>query len=256
MKTFIVSLQFLTRFSIYRGAYDERAYGRAPLFYPTVGLIMGLCWLLLYLAVSFLFPRPAIAALLVAGMVVFSGGMHLDGFMDTMDGVFSGRPREQMLEIMRDSRVGAFGVISLAVLLLLKYSLLFSLPPWVMPQLLPVVPALSRWGMVYAIARFPYARPQGLGRLQVTHTGGRELVLATLQAVVVSVLAGPAGLLLFLSALVLAHWLCRNFTRQLGGLTGDTYGAVNEILEVLLLLVACALGQTAGHIFAWPGRIF
>ncbi|OAT86707.1 adenosylcobinamide-GDP ribazoletransferase [Desulfotomaculum copahuensis] len=253
MKTFIVSLQFLTRFSIYRGAYDERAYGRAPLFYPVVGLILGICWLLLYLAVSFLFPRPAIAALLVAGLVVFSGGLHLDGFMDTMDGVFSGRPREQMLEIMRDSRVGAFGVIGLAVLFLLKYSLLLSLPPLVVPRLLPVVPALSRWGMVYAIARFPYARPQGLGRLQADYTGGRELALATLQAVVAAALAGPAGMLLFLSALAAAHWLCRCFTHQLGGLTGDTYGAVNEILEVLLLLVACALGQAAGQYFAWPG---
>lgn len=251
MKTFIVSLQFLTRFSIYRGAYDERAYGRAPLFYPLVGLIMGVLWLLLYLAAVRLFPPPVTAALLTAGMVVFSGGLHLDGFMDTMDGVFSGRPREKMLEIMRDSRVGAFGAIALAVLLLVKYAVLLSLPARLMPHILPVVPALSRWGMVYAVARFPYARPQGLGRLQVQYTGAKELVLATLQAAAAAALAGPAGLILFLLALGAAHGLCRALAAQLGGLTGDTYGAVNEILEVVLLLAAVGLAGPAGGYFIW-----
>jgi len=251
MKTFIVSLQFLTRFSIYRGAYDERAYGRAPLFYPLVGLIMGALWLLLYLAAARLFPPPVTAALLTAGMVVFSGGLHLDGFMDTMDGVFSGRPREKMLEIMRDSRVGAFGAIALVVLLLVKYAVLLSLPARLMPRLLPVVPALSRWGMVYAVARFPYARPQGLGRLQVQYTGAKELLLATLQAVAAAALAGPAGLILFLLALAAAHGLCRALAAQLGGLTGDTYGAVNEILEVVLLLAAAGLAGPAGGYFIW-----
>ncbi|MDQ0286322.1 adenosylcobinamide-GDP ribazoletransferase [Desulfofundulus luciae] len=241
LKTLAMALQFLTRFYVYRGEFDEQAYGRAPLFFPLVGLFLGAAWTALYFSLSPLFPPAVTAALLVLGMVVFSGGLHLDGFMDTMDGIFSGRSREKMLEIMRDSRVGAFGVLGLVCLLLLKFALLFSLPREVLPRLLLTVPAISRWGMVYAIARFPYARPQGLGLLQVRHTRGRELALASLCALGAAVLGGPVGLVLLFLSLVLVHQLGRYLTGRLGGLTGDTYGAINEILEVFLLLVAYPL---------------
>ncbi|RKO66470.1 adenosylcobinamide-GDP ribazoletransferase [Desulfofundulus salinus] len=241
LKTLAMALQFLTRFYVYRGEFDERAYGRAPVFFPLVGLFLGAAWMALYFGLSSIFPPAVTAALLVLGMVVFSGGLHLDGFMDTMDGIFSGRSREKMLEIMRDSRVGAFGVLGLACLLLLKFALLFSLPREVLPRLLLIVPAISRWGMVYAIARFPYARPQGLGLLQVRHTRGRELALASLFALGAAVLGGPVGLVLLFLSLVLVHQFGRYLTGRLGGLTGDTYGAINEILEVFLLLVAYPL---------------
>ncbi|MGB9804332.1 adenosylcobinamide-GDP ribazoletransferase [Desulfofundulus sp.] len=241
LKTMAMSLQFLTRFYVYRGEFDERAYGRAPLFFPLVGLFLGAAWAVLYLLLYRFFAPAVTAALLVLGMVVFTGGLHLDGFMDTMDGIFSGRPREKMLEIMRDSRVGAFGVLGLACLLLLKFALLLSLPREVLPRLLLIIPALSRWGMVYAIARFPYARPQGLGLLQVRHTRGRELAVASLFALGAGVLGGPLGLVMLVFSFVVVHLLGRYLTWKLGGLTGDTYGAINEILEVFLLLIAYPL---------------
>lgn len=243
LKTLAMALQFLTRFYVYRGEFDELAYGRAPVFFPLVGLFLGAAWTALYFSLSPFFPPAVTAALLVLGMVAFSGGLHLDGFMDTMDGIFSGRSREKMLEIMRDSRVGAFGVIGLACLLLLKFALLFSLPREVLPRLLLIVPAISRWGMVYAIARFPYARPQGLGLLQVRHTRGRELALASLFVLVAAVLGGPVGLVLLFVSLLLVHGLGFYLTGRLGGLTGDTYGAINEILEVFLLLAAYPLSS-------------
>ncbi len=241
LKTLAMALQFLTRFYVYHGEFDEQAYGRAPVFFPLVGFFLGAAWMALYFGLSPFFPPAVTAALLVLGMVVFSGGLHLDGFMDTMDGILSGRSREKMLEIMRDSRVGAFGVLSLVCLLLLKFALLFSLPREVLPRLLLIVPAISRWGMVYAIARFPYARPQGLGLLQVRYTRGRELGLASLFTLGVSGLGGPAGLVLLFLSLVLVHRLGQYLTGRLGGLTGDTYGAINEILEVFLLLLAYPL---------------
>ena len=241
MKTLAMALQFLTRFYVYRGEFDEAAYGRAPVFFPLVGLLMGAVWLLLYLGLRSLFPPAVTAALLVVGMVVMSGGLHLDGFMDTMDGVFSGRPGKQMLEIMRDSRVGAFGVLGLACLMLLKFSLLCSLPGDTLRRILPVIPALSRWGMVYAIVCFPYARPQGLGLLQKRYTGRKELALATLLAGAAASIGGPGGWIMLSVSLLVTHWMALLLVRLLGGLTGDTYGAINETLEVLLLLLAFPL---------------
>lgn len=251
MKTLTMALQFLSRFYIYRGEFDERSYGRAPMFFPVVGLFMGMVWMLLYLVVNRIFPSVVTAALLVIGMVVLSGGLHLDGFMDTLDGVFSGRPKEQKLEIMRDSRVGAFGVLGVVCLLMLKFTLLLSLPQEVLPRLLLIVPAISRWGMVYGIARFPYARPQGLGLLQVRYTKGRELAMATLFAAGAASLGGPAGLVLLIVAFTLVNWLCFSLVRQLGGLTGDTYGAINEILEVFLLLMTYPLLNLMPISFWW-----
>ncbi len=243
LKILAMSLQFLTRFYVYRGDFDERAYGRAPMFFPLVGLFLGVAWTILYLALTHLFPQPVTAAFLVLGMATLSGGLHLDGFMDTMDGIFSGRSREKMLEIMRDSRVGAFGVLGLVCLLLLKFAILLSLPREALIRLLLIVPAISRWGMVYAIARFPYARAQGLGLFQVQYTGSRELAIASFQVLLIALTGGWLGLSLLFVSLVLVHGLARYFTSRLGGLTGDTYGAINEITEVFLLLAAYPLSK-------------
>lgn len=238
MNSFFFALQHLTRIYIKDVPFDEKDLGRSGMFFPLVGLLLGGIMVgLLWLSAA-VFPPPATAALLVVGMVIVTGGLHLDGFMDTMDGVLSGRSRERKMEIMKDSRVGAFGALGLACLLLLKFALILSLPGHYLPRILILVPVLSRWGMVYAIARFPYARPEGLGKLYSQFTSNRELAVATLVACAVAAGAGgPAGLVLLGLAGISAHLLCAQFVKQLGGLTGDTYGAVNEILEVIVLLM-------------------
>lgn len=241
VKAFLHALQFLTRLGFWRVEFDQRAFGFSPIFFPLVGFLLGLIWLGLYYLFSLFFPSVVTAALLVVSMAILTGGLHLDGFMDTVDGVFSGRPRLQKLEIMRDSRVGAFGVLGLACLLLLKFSLLEALLQKNVLYILAAVPALSRWGMVYALARFPYARQQGLGCLLASCTGSRELILATFWALGAATTAGPLGLILFFAAWLLAHGMASYLNRQLGGLTGDTYGFINETLEVLLLFLGYPL---------------
>lgn len=234
-KTFLHALHFLTRLGFWRVDFDRQAFGRAPVFFPLVGFLLGAIWLGMARFFLLFFPEAVVAALLVTAMVLLTGGLHLDGFMDTVDGIGSGRPREQMLEIMRDSRVGAFGVIALACLLLLKYAIIIALLQENGYFFLLVVPALSRWSMVYALASFPSARREGLGYWQASITGKKELLLATCWALGAAAAAGLPGLVLFPAAWVAAHGVAACLNRRLGGLTGDTYGFLNETLEVFLL---------------------
>lgn len=236
MKSFLFALYQLTRLPLPAAPFDEIACGRSTAFFPVVGLFLGTILAALSWASGWFFPAQVQASLLVVGMVVLTGGIHLDGFMDSVDSLFSGRPRERKLEIMRDSRVGAFGVIALICLLLLKYNLFMAMTEQTLMMVLPVVPALSRWGMSFAINAFPYARPEGLGKIYASYSGTRELVAASVIAAAIAGTAlGPQGLWLMALAGAVTCLAGRKITRELGGLTGDTYGFINELLEIILL---------------------
>jgi adenosylcobinamide-GDP ribazoletransferase len=168
-------------------------------------------------------------------MVVLTSGLHLDGLMDTCDGL-GGATKEKRLVIMSDARTGAFGVAACVVVLLLKWTALSILPDSVRMESLLLAPVLSRWTMVGAIWAFPYARPEGLGSAFKTHVTWRLLLLATVLAL------GAAGgwmlwqgLVMAAVAVVIAAILAILVVRRLGGLTGDVYGAINEVGEVTVL---------------------
>ncbi|MBF7083061.1 adenosylcobinamide-GDP ribazoletransferase [Desulfallas sp. Bu1-1] len=256
MRSFCFALQHLTRIRLYTGAFDESTFGRSAAFFPAVGLLLGLLVLAAGLLFKYLFPLPVVAALLVVTLVFLTGGIHLDGFMDTMDGIFSGRNRERKLEIMRDSRVGAFGVLGLACLLLLKYTAFLTMPPELMTQSILLAMTLSRWSMAYAIAFFPYARREGLGTLFHRYTGKREALAASASTLVFAgLIAGGAGFLLLLAAWGWVHFVGCKMTRELGGLTGDIYGATGETTEVLICLLSLPLYAYAPVLFGNPGLL-
>lgn len=207
-------------------------------FFPVVGLLLGALLAASYYLYSLIFPQPLVAALLVVTLVILTGGLHLDGFMDTMDGIFSGRSPDRQLEIMRDSRVGAFGVLGLACLLLVKFSIFTALPNHIFGMAMMLAMVLSRWSMSYVIVLFPYARKEGLGTLLNQHSGGREILLASLGAAILAVvLAGVAGLFMMLALWGWTHFFGHRLTSALGGLTGDIYGATAEISEILIYLL-------------------
>ena len=137
--------------------------GRATTYFPVVGLVIGgilagLNWLLLYIL-----PAGVVNALLIVALVVITGAIHLDGFADTCDGIAGHKTVEERWRVMRDSRTGAFGVVGVALLLLVKYVSLNNVPDDLITAVLIFMPVASRWSMVYAIFAFPYARPEGLG---------------------------------------------------------------------------------------------
>ena len=218
---------------------DSRAY------FPVVGLLIGLLLLGSERGGREIFPVYLTAAVLVVALVIVTRGLHLDGLMDTCDGLFGGFGRERRLEIMRDSKVGAFGIAGAGCLLLLKYGALVSLltlpEPGRQVSLL-LFPMLSRWSMVLALGAFPYVRSEGLG--SPFHQGGARsaAVVAAATAVGSAIILGAfggAGMLVAVSALA---WLTgRYMAGMLGGLTGDTYGAINELAEAVALIAAVAL---------------
>ena len=196
-------------------------------------------------ASSLVFPPALTAALLVAVPAAATRGLHLDGLMDVCDGLFGGYTPERRLEIMRDSHVGAFAVLGASCLLLLKYGALVSLlsqdalePAWA----LVLYPVLGRWAMVLQLGAFPYTRSSGLG--SPLHQGGGKIptVLAALTAAVLSVAAaGIGGAILLAGSSLLAWLLGAGMARMLGGLTGDTYGATNEIVEAAAIIAVVGL---------------
>ena len=239
MNSFLIGLQFLTRIHLVRQTvWTAEDFGRSTRFFPLVGLVLGICyalaaWLLLYT----LGMRSLTAALLLILPLLLTGGLHADGFMDTADGVFSGRERARKLEIMKDSRVGAFGVVSFVMLMFVQFALLSDMAwPLLVPALF-VMPIIGRLAMVLAVACFPYAREDGMGKTFADMADRSTVVIAALTT---AVLVLPWGVLAT-AALVLgtlfALLFCRMMTNILGGVTGDVYGAATVLTETLVLAV-------------------
>ncbi|GMK42528.1 adenosylcobinamide-GDP ribazoletransferase [Paenibacillus sp. CCS19] len=252
------AVQLLTRIPLpIQVPFDPPTLARSLIAFPIAG---GLIGLLTSGAASLLdwLNMPLLAAALALGWwIALTGGLHLDGWMDTADGVLSGRPREQMLDIMKDSRVGAMGVIAAVVLLLVKFAALVTLfertdssIAWMM---LAIGPVWSRWWMTAAIAMWPNAREGGMGAM-FRAAKLRHVLGAAIAAALISVLllcsAGLDGTKVWITMIVIAAAAALTGTAlavwlngKLGGLTGDTYGAMNEAAEAACLVAVCVLSK-------------
>ena len=240
------ALQFLTVLPpLVRHAPRNDDLGRCEAFFPLAGLLLGSA-----LAVVDQVLTPHVAplvrdVLLVAVLAILTGALHLDGVVDTFDGLFTGTSPERRLEIMRDPRAGSYGVVAVVLLVALKIAALGSLPPAVRTPALIVAPCLGRWGIVLATGTFAYARPEGMGRdfkesIRLVHVliaGAVALGAAGGLGGVVGLIAWTAGSLAVLFA---GQWVAG----RLGGLSGDIYGAICEITEtgVLVLFGIQAVG--------------
>ena len=257
LNPFRVALSFLTLVPASRNLQlAQRDISNSRAFYPAVGLLLGLLLVGVEEGASRAFPIHLTAAILLAVTVACTRALHLDGLMDVCDGVFGGYTRERRLEIMKDSNVGAFGVAGGVTVLILKYGALVALLDLDEPGkewALLLFPAISRWAMVVVLGAFPYARDQGLGSPfhQSRHggqsgQGGAKIAtsVAALTALTAAfLLGGFAGLGLLAGAAVLAAALGWAMNNALGGLTGDTYGATNEVSEVAVLAGAVVLAS-------------
>jgi adenosylcobinamide-GDP ribazoletransferase len=222
---------------------QTRELGRSMAYFPLIGLGLGLLLAGANYLLGFFFP-PTVGALLVLLLLIFAtGALHLDGVADTADGMYGIRDRAARLRIMKDSRVGAMGVVALLCLLLLKVVTLTAIPPALRWPVLIVLPVVGRWMMVALAVLAPYARSEGgTGSVFVEGVGRRELFLATL--ILAAVLIGFFKLwgLTFLAALILiVIALERYFKARLGGVTGDILGAVCEWSEAFFLLLCSAV---------------
>jgi len=242
VKPFLLALQFFTiitlRADLSAGPEDLR---RSRAWYGPVGVILGLLlaawgWLL-----GWVLPPLALAGVLTALWAKLTRFLHLDGLADTADALVHMTSRERALEIMKDSRVGSFGVCAVAVTLLVKFAALASMGPSRLLPALIVVPGLARAMAGLMAALLPPARSQGLGAAVAGPGSLRpELVSAAAALVVAGLLAGRPGLWAALGVLLVGLIQGWWYQRRLGGITGDTLGAGIESAEAMALLVLCA----------------
>ena len=237
---FLAALQFLTVAPpLVRRPFTPSELGRAVGWFALVGLLLGGALAGADRALGLLFPPGVTAALVLAVWVLATGALHLDGFLDSCDGLFGGHTVEARLRIMRDERAGAFAVIGGVLLLLVKYACLAALASRAVA--LVVAPTVARGGMALAVVVFPYARPEGLGRGMKDQAGWRQAILAAVTAVAAAVIAAQwLGLIVVALAAVATGGVAVFVLRRLPGFTGDAYGALCETLEALTLLAFVA----------------
>lgn len=245
MRSFIIALQFLTSIPIRtKGEVTDRKLAGSMAYFPLVGLLIGAALVLSYKILILIFPHAATCAFIMIINVAIAGGLHIDGFIDTFDAIASGGDRKKMLDIMREGRPGAVGLAAVALLFLAKYSLLISLPERTIEVSLIAMAVLSRGSLVASCVLYPYARDtDGLGGKFAQKLTGKEIAIAALTAIAAVFLIFGLKVFIVLPVVFLVILVfCGYFYKKLGGITGDTMGALGEIIEVAVLALAVVLG--------------
>ena len=239
---FMLALQFMTRLRLpFEVDYSPEAARASPRWYPGAGVVIGLITGVVYWGAAALFP-PVVAVLMsVAAGLIVTGGLHEDGFADACDGLGGVRPRERVLEIMRDSRIGTYGVLGLGIMLATKVAALASLPVLAVPFVLIAGHAASRASVLWVMASSDYVRDSGAAREVAGGLDQRAMMTALVTTAaallplvfVLPVLAVPVAV----AGLAAGHYAMRHrYEGRLGGYTGDCLGAVQQCSEVGFLL--------------------
>ena len=245
---FLAAWQFLTVFPVsarYKASPIE--LGQSLGYFPLVGLILGLALAGLNWVLDLALPSLLVNVLLIIALIGLTGALHLEGFIDACDGaLYSGTPQERLI-IMSDPRKGSFGVIGGCCLILLKYVSLAVVPGGMKALALILMPLISRWTMVYAVFAFPPAKKDGIGATVKQQANWRKMTIATAITLVPAVvLLGLGGLALTASICLIGTAAASFLKSRLGGLNGDTYGAVNEVSEVTLLIIFPFIVEATG----------
>ena len=239
MKSFLIALKFLTALPVGKNlAIQDNELAQAAGYFPLVGALIGLLLVVADFIFKPLFPDSIVNLLILITLLLITGTLHLDGFMDSIDGLFSGKDKNRILEIMRDSRVGSFAVLAVVCLLLLKLYFLNEIQSNIYYSTLILMPAFSRWSVVCLAKIYPYARDTaGTGEPFARLVGTKELIKATLFMAILTVfLMQLKGIMVWLAVFTALIFLSGWINKKIGGMTGDTYGAIIETLEVVTLI--------------------
>jgi len=254
LRLFFIALQFFTRLPIPRWVgFQPEWLQHASRYFPLVGCVVAAVAAGVYALAALVLPAPLAAVLSTAASIYVTGAFHEDGFADTCDGLGGGMTRERVLEIMKDSRVGAYGAIGIVCMLGVKCTALAMLPPASAIAALFLAHPLSRLAATSLIWRMDYARDQGKAKPLAQQMGNSEFAIAAITALLPGAVLVASGLLSFgwLAACIAAaalctFWLARKFQARLQGFTGDCLGAVQQLAEVAIYLVIVAsLGHAA-----------
>lgn len=241
----ILAAGFLTRLPCPPVDYSDDCMARSTRWYAAVGLAIGLALALLFWCLASLLPQALAALLTIGGAMLLTGALHEDGLADIADGLGGSRERDRAMEIMRDSRIGAYGVLALGMTLAIKVSALALLPLPVAIAALIMGHTFGRLSMTWLMRHLAYARTDGAAGFMADGPTPNDAPLWTagaLAALLLLWLAGPVATLVTLVALVaLIRLIAARLRARLGGYTGDALGASEQLTEALVpvVLLAC-----------------
>ena len=255
MNEFLIALQFLTRiFVVKQSVWTEKSFGESVKYFPAVGAVLGIISAAIVGATNFFGLPLFTGAVGFASLIILTGGIHCDGLMDSSDGLFSGREREKILQIMKDSRAGSFGVVSMILVAASEVSTFAELARLSTPFLCAAIysaPIIARLMMVVTIGAFPYARPEGMGKAFAEFTTQHTIIFAAGETILLLLplfLIGKIFLLCAAAASLVAlivTWSFATFaTEKIGGVTGDVYGAVTTLSEMFVPITFLLIGAS------------
>jgi adenosylcobinamide-GDP ribazoletransferase len=233
-KEIAVAFQFLTRIPMPSVAFETASLSRATKFFPLVGLVVGSGVVLLQKLLMSHMSRPLVALIVLIYLVLITGCLHEDGLADTADGLGGGRTKDQILAILKDSRIGSYGATALVLSLLARYLLLASLPMEHFAAYVISSHVLCRWSSLPLSYFLPPAREQdGQGARIAKLTSLASLIFGSVFSFAVVAIAlrrsAAAPVLVAIFTAALSGWL---YARELGGVTGDCFGATNQLTEI------------------------
>lgn len=249
IKRFSFALTFLTRIPFpLKTEYNEELPSSSMGLYPLIGLIIGVI-LLLFSELSIIFLSRNVTNILMLILLVYlTGGLHLDGFIDSIDGLFSSRKKDRILEIMHDSLIGSFGAIAVILLFLLKFNLFLEFSGEFRKPVILLMAVFSRWTIVFAAWKYPLAVSSSLGKGFNYNLSWKQLLEGSTYLIIIIfslhyLFSFPfyLSLIIFFISFLITHLFAKYVINKIDGLTGDIYGAINEIIEVVVLLIALIL---------------
>jgi adenosylcobinamide-GDP ribazoletransferase len=213
--------------------------GRAAGWYPLVGLVIGVSTAASWWGLTFFFPPMITAPITLAIWVILTGGLHLDGLADCCDGLFSSASPARRLEIMADSRLGSFAGIGLVLLLLIKFAAILSLAPQNTPYVIILAAVMARW-LVLLAGKQPLARPDGMAADFASGLSNQSIYLGAVLPLVLAILGGWRAIIAAGLATISSLIILRFARSRIGGVTGDVFGLIIEVAELVVLITYAA----------------
>jgi adenosylcobinamide-GDP ribazoletransferase len=246
---FFNAISFLTSLPVPGNVISEDSLARSLIFFPFVGVIIGIFISGFHFLLIRCFSPPLAGAFTLVFWVWITGGLHLDGFIDCCDALLASTSPEKRLEILKDTSAGSFGVIGAILLLLVKYSSILCLKQALSDAALFLVPVSGRLALCYVILRYPYARINGMGRIFKDAAGKKEAISTIVVLILSGMLVFPfvyppfIGYMFYIFSLlcieVCGFWMLK----RVAGFTGDMYGAICELVETAGLIFFVAAGR-------------
>lgn len=240
MKTFILAIQFMTRIPININLDIKREdFQKTVKFFPIIGLIVGGFEIFIYYICSKVMSNNLASFMTILSHIVITGGIHMDGLSDTADGIFSGRSKQKILEIMKDSRVGTFGALAIIFLVVGKIIILTDMPELNIFTAIILAPIISRTMNIFLMYNRKYARQEeSMGDLFIGVLEKKNYIICLVLSIIITITIGKLyGIIVFLISFIFTIIFRNYIEKKIDGLTGDILGASDELNEFLIYLL-------------------